>query len=114
MDSIIASMNNNQDLEEKDIMEDQDIIEDSNKKSGGAQVSSFLKFSIQNILQHAAQASSNGSSSAAAAAAAVAAAASAAASVRRSTASDFMSQAEMAAAITDFDMKRAMGSLPFW
>lgn len=113
MDSIIASMNNNQDLEDKD-MEDQDIIEseDSNKKSGGGQVSSFLKFSIHNILQHAAQAS-NGSSSAAAAAAAVAAAASAAA-VRRSTASDLMSQAEVAAAITDFDMKRAMGSLPFW
>lgn len=107
-------MNNNQDLEDKDIMEDQDIIEseDSNKKSGGGQVSSFLKFSIHNILQHAAQAS-NGSSSAAAAAAAVAAAASAAA-VRRSTASDLMSQAEVAAAITDFDMKRAMGSLPFW
>ena len=63
-----------------------------------ANVNSFLKFSIQNILQQAA--ASNG------------AAAIAAAATRRS--SDLI-QADMAAAvINDFDMKRAMGALPFW
>ena len=62
-------------------------------------VSSFLKFSIQNILQHAA-------ASGAGAAAAVAAAAS-----RRS--SDII-QADVAAAMNELDMKRAMTSLPFW
>ena len=66
-------------------------------------VSSFLKFSIQNILQHAAVASGAG------AAAAVAAAASA---NRRSN--DLIQADAVAAAMTDLDMKRAMGSLPFW
>ena len=72
-------------------------------QSHGHHVSSFLKFSIQNILQHAA--ASNGAS---AAAAAVAAAAS-----RRS--SDLMAQSDMAAAVmSELDMKRAVGTLPFW
>ena len=66
-------------------------------------VSSFLKFSIQNILQHAAVASGAG------AAAAVAAAASA---NRRSN--ELIQADAVAAAMTDLDMKRAMGSLPFW
>ena len=69
----------------------------------GHHVSSFLKFSIQNILQHAA--ASNGAS---AAAAAVAAAAS-----RRSSA--LMAQSDMAAAVmSELDMKRAVGTLPCW
>lgn len=74
--------------------------ESTNERHG--HVNSFLKFSIQNILQQAAA-----SSGASAAAAAVAAAAS-----RRS--SEIM-QADMAAAVmSDLDMKRAMGTLPFW
>ena len=66
-------------------------------------VSSFLKFSIQNILQQAAA-----SSGASAAAAAVAAAA-----TRRS---NDLIQSDMAAAVmsADLDMKRAVGTLPFW
>ena len=64
-------------------------------------VSSFLKFSIQNILQHAASGLTG-----AGAAAAVAAAAS-----RRP---NDLIQADVAAAMTDLDMKRAMGTLPFW
>lgn len=70
-------------------------------------VSSFLKFSIQNILQQAAQASTGAS----AAAAGVAAAASA---QRRSN-----EYTDMAAAVmSELDLKRAsaagIGSLPFW
>lgn len=69
-------------------------------------VSSFLKFSIQNILQQAAAA--NSGASAAAAAAAVAAAAS-----RRSN--DLFHHPDMAAAMmSELEMKRAMTSLPFW
>ena len=63
-----------------------------------ANVNSFLKFSIQNILQQAA--ASNG------------AAAIAAAATRRS--SDLIHADMAAAVINDFDMKRAMGALPFW
>ena len=71
-------------------------------KDPHGQVSSFLKFSIQNILQQAAA-----SSGATAAAAAVAAAA-----TRRSN--DLM-QSDMAAAVmSEFDMKRAASTLPFW
>lgn len=72
-------------------------------------VSSFLKFSIQNILQQAAQASTGAS----AAAAAVAAAASAQRRTNEYT--------DMAAAVmSELDLKRAsaasagLGSLPFW
>ena len=77
--------------------------QDSRHNSHRDNVSSFLKFSIQNILQHAAVASGAG------AAAAVAAAASA---NRRSN--DLIQADAVAAAMTDLDMKRAMGSLPFW
>ena len=71
-------------------------------KDPHGQVTSFLKFSIQNILQQAAA-----SSGASAAAAAVAAAA-----TRRSN--DLM-QSDMAAAVmSEFDMKRAAATLPFW
>ena len=68
----------------------------------GNETVNFLKFSIQNILQQAAA-----SNTASAAAAAITAAAS-----RRS---NEILQADMAAAVmSDLDMKRAMGSIPFW
>ena len=70
-------------------------------------VSSFLKFSIQNILQQAA-ASSGASAAAAAVASAVSASAAAA---RRSN--EFI-HPDMAAAMSDLDVKRAMGALPLW
>jgi hypothetical protein len=68
------------------------------------QVNSFLKFSIQHILQHAASSGASG-----AAAAAVAAAAS-----RRS---NELISADFAAAMSELDAKRSrfeIGSLPFW
>jgi hypothetical protein len=66
------------------------------------QVNSFLKFSIQHILQHAASSGASG-------AAAVAAAAS-----RRS---NELISADFAAAMSELDAKRSrfeIGSLPFW
>ena len=106
MDSIIINNNKHENTENKDIDVD---IENSGTEEGQSRsvspvgnpspnVSSFLKFSIQNILQQAA--ATNG------------AAAIAAAATRRS--SDLI-HADMAAAVmNDFDMKRAMaGALPF-
>ena len=108
MDSIIINNNKHENTENKDI--DVDIENSGTDQESGSvsppvpngpspNVSSFLKFSIQNILQQAA--ATNG------------AAAIAAAATRRS--SDLI-HADMAAAVmNDFDMKRAMaGSLPFW
>ena len=106
MDSIILNNNSKEDSKEIDVeIDDQDSADPnagsvSPPSEGGAQPSlgsSFLKFSIQNILQQAAV--SNG-------AAAIAAAAS-----RRSSE---LIHPDMAAVMNDFDMKRAMGALPFW
>ena len=113
MDSIIINNNKHENNENKGIdvdIENSGTEENSSEHrrsvspvgpvNGGPSpnVSSFLKFSIQNILQQAA--ASNG------------AAAIAAAATRRS--SDLI-HADMAAAVmNDFDMKRAMGALPFW
>ena len=106
MDSIILNNNSKEESKEIDVeIDDQDADPNAgsvsppanNDQPGSGLSSSFLKFSIQNILQQAAV--SNG-------AAAIAAAAS-----RRSSE---LIHPDMAAVMNDFDMKRAMGALPFW
>ena len=64
----------------------------SSQPAGQQHVNSFLKFSIQNILQQAANAANSGHHAAAVAA-------------RRSNEEMLLSEIEM---------KRAIGSLPFW
>ena len=106
MDSIL--INNNEKSEKEIDIEDTEQDnppnagsvsppESGGQPASGGHVSSFLKFSIQNILQQAAASNT---------AAAITAAAN-----RRS--SDLI-HPDMAAVMNDFDMKRAMGALPFW